>query len=252
MRPVPLVFFPVLIAHVHCFSGGTANGRSPSLRASRDPGGSTTKALSLVEELTELGAQTDRGFRAGASDRKRAKLIAEELKGVCPCSEPASAFYAAGVPSPPGESSLLGRWKLIYTDAPDITGLEAQGGPFAQLGRIGQECSGESSTIANVITWRPAGWIRDGLSSTRDDIVEQRVVLRAASKPSAPRRVELFVEGLDIFPKTVLGRAFDPVEVRGPLSGQIPFGAFEIIYLDDTFRVVRTGQGCLAVNARDD
>jgi hypothetical protein len=40
----------------------------------------------------------------------------------------------------------------------------------------------------------------------------------------------------------------NPVKLRGPLKA--PFGKFEILYLDEDMRIIKTGQGYYAVNIR--
>jgi len=40
----------------------------------------------------------------------------------------------------------------------------------------------------------------------------------------------------------------NPVDLNGPL--QAPFGRFEILYLDDEFRITRTNQNFITVNRR--
>ena len=102
------------------------------------------------------------------------------------------------------------------------------------------------------------------------DELEQRVVLRARATPAAPARVNLFVDGVDVIPKVFLGRRQSSessessgsggpsqgsalLSLRGPFSGAIPFGAFDVLYLDASLRVVRTSpQGFLAINVRDE
>lgn len=42
----------------------------------------------------------------------------------------------------------------------------------------------------------------------------------------------------------------NPVELRGPLKA--PFGKFEVLYLDDRMRIIKTYQGFVAVNIRQD
>jgi len=229
----------------------------------------TSNVAGLIAELKQIASSTARGFRASPSERAQVKVIVDELSKVSACLEPAAAYYEKGAsratePTYDGdEPSLLGRWKLIYSDAPDIVGLEAQGGPFAELGRIGQECDGEESTIANVISWAPSKFLREGgalglLGQTlSSDELEQRVVLKAKASPTEPRRVQLFVEGFDLDPLRVLGRqgglgGGGPLRLRGPLSGRVPFGAFDVMYLDEDLRVVKTvGTGYLAINVRD-
>mmetsp|Transcript_15525 Transcript_15525/g.22135 ORF Transcript_15525/g.22135 Transcript_15525/m.22135 type:complete len:85 (+) Transcript_15525:98-352(+) len=42
----------------------------------------------------------------------------------------------------------------------------------------------------------------------------------------------------------------NPLELRGPLK--LPFGQFEILFLDRDMRIIKTGQGYLAVNIREE
>jgi hypothetical protein len=42
--------------------------------------------------------------------------------------------------------------------------------------------------------------------------------------------------------------SINPVDLKGPLNP--PFGRFEILYLDEEFRAIRTSQNFLAVNRR--
>ena len=249
----------------------------------------------VLSELSELAFQTGSGFRAAASERARMKELVDTLSASpTKAPEPANCFYPAEVRPAPESSpfTLRGRWKLIYTDAPDITGLAAQAGPLGELARVGQEC-GEDS-IANVITWQPRGYLRGEASPSSSfsspferprgtaegagerfalpsppplpsfltslvasDALEQRVCLKATAEPSQPARVNLFVDGIDLVPKRILGvtpsgAAGEGLSLRGPFSGSLPFGSFDVLYLDATLRVVRTVQGYLAINVRDE
>uniref|UniRef100_A0A7S1Z0U5 Plastid lipid-associated protein/fibrillin conserved domain-containing protein n=1 Tax=Ditylum brightwellii TaxID=49249 RepID=A0A7S1Z0U5_9STRA len=40
----------------------------------------------------------------------------------------------------------------------------------------------------------------------------------------------------------------NPIELRGVIT--LPFGTFEILYLDEELRIIKTGQNYLAVNVR--
>ncbi len=166
-------------------------------------------------------------------------------------------------------STLVGKWTLIYTDAPDITSLD--GGPFAtaKLGRIGQECNPPS--IKNVIEWRRPDWatslpfVSDGGSSR----VLQKVCCEGSATQQNPRVVDLKLVGLELVgikgsdsgdgksggfnsilggPAALLER--NPVKLEGPLTA--PFGKFEILYLDDDMRITKTYQGYSTINIRED
>ena len=64
------------------------------------------------------------------------------------------------------------------------------------------------------------------------------------------------MRGSELRPKTLLGQALEgilpPLRLQGPKALALPFGSFDIIYVDDTLRVVRTNQGYWGVNVRDD
>ena len=93
------------------------------------------------DALLQAIAGTDRGFKKdksmAASVRNAIHALSDAAKDLAP------------VP-------LDGDWTLLWTDAPDITGLGSSL-PFAPtLGRIGQEISAADGMVVNVIEWRPA------------------------------------------------------------------------------------------------
>lgn len=181
----------------------------------------------------------------------------------------------------------MGKWQLIYTDAPDIVSLDSSKNPFstAKLGRIGQECS--PPYIKNVIEWLRPDWAKDlPFSGTDQSRILQKVVTAASATPTKPLLVNLKVAGFELEAGTtkMTGRgdsdgngmstttttttssssdlmnriqregipagllSFNPVDLKGPVN--TPFGQFEILYLDDELRMIRTGQNYLAVNRR--
>ena len=182
--------------------------------------------------------------------------------------------------------SLAGKWTLIYTDAPDIISLE-NSNPWAELARIGQEC--EPPYIRNIIEWRRPSWA-DFLpfSGTEPARVIQKVVTKAKASSDNPFMVFLQLAGLQIETPTptsstttttgtttrttaatsrndavdfatltdrvqkrgILPTIFEqfPINLQGPL--QAPFGEFEVLYLDEQIRIIRTGRNFLAVNRR--
>jgi hypothetical protein len=167
------------------------------------------------------------------------------------------------------QSTLSGKWTLIYTDAPDITSLD--GGPFAtaKLGRIGQECNPPS--IKNVIEWTRPDWASSLLPFVRDDEssrVLQKVCCEGSATQQNPKSVDLKLVGLEILGMQGMDSGDDnsagfdsflggpaalfernPVKLQGLLTA--PFGKFEILYLDDDMRITKTYQGYVAVNVRE-
>jgi|UniRef100_A0A8J9TF31 hypothetical protein len=230
----------------------------------------------LKKELLALAKRTLRGFQASTKDRRRARSLIDQLAALNPTRDPAKSYYATQTQESNaigskdgsssklvGEASLSGKWTLVYTDAPDITALGTTN-PWAKLGRIGQEC--EPPYIRNVIEWKRPGWATSlPFSGSEESRVLQRVVTKATASPDQPMVVNLDIVGLRInadapttlsnFAEAIQSQGLiagffqaAPVDLQGPL--QAPFGKFEVLYLDEELRAVKTGQGYVAVNLR--
>jgi PAP_fibrillin len=225
--------------------------------------GSSRQSLSLMSavdslksELFELGLQTNRGFQATSSDRERINHLIKELTRLNPTREPARAYYSNFKPEQQSdqvvylstnEPSAAGKWTLIYTDAPDITSLETN--PLAVLGRIGQNC--DPPFIENVIEWKRPAWLPEIFGGP--DRILQKVVTKGVATEAAT--VDLTVSGIRFEPGNGGESSSSPSWLPPPLDISrglftLPFGRFQILYLDDELRVVRTGQNYLAVNQR--
>lgn len=229
-------------------------------------------ALRLEKDLFKIADSTNRGFTASSSERKRAREIIFDLAAYNPTAEPAAPYYnttrTTTTADKDGSPTLAGKWTLVYTDAPDITSLDA-GGPFAtaKLGRIGQEC--EPPLIKNVIEWKRPDWAKSlPFSGTDQSRVLQKVCVQATASPDKPLIVNLKLVGIEVVSgsssgnATTFGEAIqqnglpaawfqsNPLELRGPLTA--PFGQFEVLYLDDRMRIIKTGQKYLAVNIRNE
>eukprot|EP00977_Amphora_coffeiformis_P006266 scaffold1344_cov124-Amphora_coffeaeformis.AAC.1 len=72
------------------------------------------------------------GFQATPTDRQRMKYLIQQLAAVtaknpaAATQEPAAAYYTKGTHddnNPTSSPSLVGKWTLLYTDAPDILTL---------------------------------------------------------------------------------------------------------------------------------
>lgn len=103
--------------HAESESETSSTGSSVSSRAHR-----------LKDDLTALAKTTRRGFSASRTEKNRMKQIVKELSAISPTDEPAAAYYKDDAFD---TSTLSGKWTLIYTDAPDITSLEA--GPLSEF-----------------------------------------------------------------------------------------------------------------------
>jgi hypothetical protein len=166
----------------------------------------------LRQELIDLGKRTERGFKASRSDRERAEKLIFDLAQYNQVREPVRTYYGDKptdhtdtTASPP---SIQGKWTLIYTDAPDITGLGVPS-PFVTLGRIGQDCS-NPPYISNVIEWCAPSWAsnipflvgknKNAIESAR---VLQKVVTFGSAVPASPTVVDLNVAGLQLSSGTI-------------------------------------------------
>lgn len=161
----------------------------------------------------------------------------------------------------------------------------------AKLGRIGQECDAIQSTIANVIEWKAPDWVENLVSNSslaspessnekvedKQARVLQKVICEAMASPDKPSIVDLNLVGFELkgisavenianesvsgfLPKISSISSFlndgpasflskNPLKLRGPLKA--PFGKFEVMYLDEDLRIIKTGQGYYAVNMRE-
>jgi len=230
--------------------------RQASLPARVTASQSDENVDSLKQEFLRLAERTDRGFKASTKDQADAKRLMNRLGRWNPTTEPAASYYPKDKrderSSQQEGASLVGKWTLIYTDAPDITALTDN--PLADLGRIGQECS--PPLIKNVIEWkRPAWAVSLPFSGAENSRVIQKVSIVGSASPERPtivnltaKGVEIDASGMDGSPLTTLIQANPLSNLQGPFA--LPFGQFQVLYLDHELRVVRTGQGYYAANAR--
>jgi len=214
--------------------------------------------LALASFL-ELGKNTNRGFDATSAEREEVKRIVDGL------------VRDGGGDRMRGLEGLRGDWTLIYTDAPDITSLANN--PVASLGRIGQNIERTDGTddnfyeIKNCIEWmRPSNFPnplklpRSLIGEGKNSRVIQKVVTRGAQRSAEePFLVDLVVRGVEILPEEADGETLPlPLRLLKDLSlpsqtifsDKLPFGSFELLYLDSEFRIIKTSNNHLAANVR--
>mmetsp|Transcript_11900 Transcript_11900/g.24342 ORF Transcript_11900/g.24342 Transcript_11900/m.24342 type:complete len:284 (+) Transcript_11900:231-1082(+) len=215
-------------------------------------------------DLVRIGEETNFGITATKGVRREAEGIIESLVA----SRPKEDYSLSG---------CEGKWTLIYTDAPDITSLART--PTSKLGRVGQEVvkSGEDGEfeVRNVIEWlRPAwasrlplpsrvkGWvIGSEPGSSGAGRVIQKVVTAGKDRDEKGNTVDLKsqIKGAQVYAEgeseglpLLLQRVKEnPIDLKGPLSS-LPFGSFEIMYLDEGMRIIKTSNGYWACNLKDD
>ncbi|CAE8611883.1 unnamed protein product [Polarella glacialis] len=191
--------------------------------------------LQARQALLQAVMPLDRGFSATSEDRTQVKMKIDALVQLNPTPEPTAR--------------LGGEWTLIYTDAPDIIGIPQTTGPLASLGRIGQEIDSVAGTIANVIEYKPSPLVASLVSAASSDTFVQRVFTDYLV--TSPTGVDLNIRGLGLAPQKLLGFQLPEVlqlKIKGPLA--LPFGHFEILYLDEQIRIIQTAQGWCSVNRR--
>jgi PAP_fibrillin len=288
----------LLLASIACCTGLSSQQTVESRNIASQNGASLNVAPTFVDlkrQLIDLGAATDCGFRARPVDRKRARDLISELSIFASVAEPARDYYndkstTLDAPSDTvlesdsiAAPTLRGQWTLIYTDAPDITSLSSTN-PWAELGRIGQDCSAPP-IIQNVIEWKRPSWASNlPWSGSDQSRVLQKVITRGSARSSRPTTVDLAVAGLALqsrrsiadvserseadstaINKDGLSRLLESIQREGLIAGLLqnrevdlrgpwnpPLGSFEILYLDDDFRITRTNQNYVAVNTRVD
>jgi hypothetical protein len=193
---------------------------------------STTRPVQLLfDELAPL--KKIGGFDATAAQRERLTQCLRKLQRVNPTSRSAC--------------DLDGDWELLYSDAPDIVGLQ-NAGPLLRLNRIGQSIDATAGTIDNVIEYGPAAWVP---GAGEDDTFQQRVLLTYEVDAESGRKCSLKIAGVAFKPGQLAGinlASAPPLTVKGLLT--LPFGDFECVYNDGSLRVVRTLQGYWSVNRR--
>lgn len=228
--------------------------------------GLSSAATAPRAALLDLIAPLDRGF---AANREQKRVVADAIGAL------AASVSQQSVPD------ISGDWELIYTDAPDILGLDAQAGPFATCTRIGQQISEDDGTISNVIEYGPRKWASGIITQALGDRLQQRVITSFARREDAPTKVDLKIRGAAFLPKQLFGISLEsvpPLKLQGAVEP--PFGSFEVLYCEgpegptaaaalsdqmdavceidelagigacSSIRVVRTQQGYYSINRR--
>ena len=177
-----------------------------------------TRTAAARAALLNAIAPLERGFKANKQQRLAVESAIKELAA----SAPLQAL-----------PDISGDWELIYTDAPDILGLDAQAGPLVTCTRIGQQISEADGTIANVIEYGPRAWAANLVGQAKGDLLQQRVITSFERRADAPTKVDLKIKGAAFVPKQLLGvslAAVPPLKLQGVVEP--PFGSFECLYCE--------------------
>jgi len=173
-----------------------------------------TARAALLSAISPL----ERGFKA---DKQQRLVVESAIKAL------AASTSLQALPD------ISGDWELIYTDAPDILGLDVQAGPLATCTRIGQQISEADGTISNVIEYGPREWAANLIGQAKGDLLQQRVVTSFERRADEPTKVDLKIKGAAFMPKQLLGVSLASVPAL-KLQGFVepPFGSFECLYCE--------------------
>lgn len=265
-------------------SGPGGNGGGPSGRSREE-----RERETLKEELFSALQTLDRGFEASASDQKNVAAIVQRLSALSPEAAPAPKLL-----------SVDSKWRLIYSDAPDIVGPTAAG-----RGRIGQRVEATNSRIGLLSFLSHAALQCSSPTFPRNHHTSKpsfqtahspRTVLHQCFKALVTHCTHLLADMVAVnlvealppsplqslpFPPpslqlevTLGAEAVSDTEVRLSLLGTsaapgspklpfptpslglpllfpLPFGSFSILYYDGDLRVIKTAQGYLGINMRE-
>lgn len=206
-------------------SGPGGNGGGPSGRSREE-----RERETLKEELFSALQTLDRGFEASASDQKNVAAIVQRLSALSPEAAPAPKLL-----------SVDSKWRLIYSDAPDIVGPTAAG-----RGRIGQRVEATNSRIVNLVEALPPS----PLQSLPFPPPSLQLEVTLGAEAVSDTEVRLSLLGTSAAPGSPK-LPFPTPSLGLPLLFPLPFGSFSILYYDGDLRVIKTAQGYLGINMRE-
>lgn len=216
--------------------------------------------------LSSLGQRVNRGFSAKATDQAEARQLVAKLEQNNLCPNPLSTYLNSDESDFSGAeaASILGRWRLIYTDAPDILGL---GFLPVLCGQINQNVRLGPSTgklvLENTVAIQPlgndllqsvglGGTVLDTLVIAEAEVLDsRRVGLVFNDGRLEPRRfLGLDVSALPAVPLPVVSL---PSAILTSISKAIGRQiSLETTYLDSEMRVGRSPREDIFVLVRDD
>ncbi len=205
------------------------------------------------EELLHLCQRTKGGFEATSQDRRQIERLIEQQqmnKDLKLVIETAIQEYYEGKET----SFLRGKWDLLYTDAPDILSLQTSSflptNPLApQLGRIGQDCT-NPPIIENVIEWKKPSTTTNLLPSFLSSLPE-RILQKVSCRGSYDKNNSKLDNQVNL---SILGARLEMPSNSSSSSPTplitLPFGSFQILYIDSEIRITKTSQNYYAINRR--
>jgi hypothetical protein len=201
----------------------------------------------LKRNLLQIGASYDRGYGASPSARNRAEYLIDELELL---NRPVHASRGIEGDDDDVSSPLAGRWRMIWTTAPDVLVLGAS--PVATVGAIYQIF--EPPLVTNVIDFLPRAQALFPPSLLPSSLLRVKVQTRASYRTGFPNRVGLWFESVQVQPIEFWG--FDASQWP-PFATNLPKlpgttdnngnntsgpGYFDVTYLDEELLIIRQNQ----------
>lgn len=192
----------------------------------------------LKAQLLQLAASYDRGYGAGPSARESVGRLIEALEASNTATNAAAGIDGQS-PSP-----LWGNWRMIWTTAADVLGLQAS--PIFGVGAIYQVF--EPPTVTNIIDFWPRvqALLPVGVA---DSLIRAKVQTAASPRRNQGNRIGLDFESVELRPVRVAGMNVDvfpplqlplpklPASLRG--SSESSPGYFDVTYLDGDMLIIR-------------
>ena len=224
------------------------------------------------EELLNLCKRTKGGFEATVQDRNEMKRLInqqqQQKKDDSNIKIAIQEYYEEK-----DTSFLRGKWDLLYTDAPDILSLQTSSSssvlPFLpsindmnplapQLGRIGQDCT-NPPFIENIIEWKkPTSTSNNNIFAVPSSLFPERILQKVSCRGTYTNNKNNKLDNNQVN-LSILGARFEipssssssssPPTPPTPLI-TLPFGSFQILYIDSEIRITKTSQNYYAINRR--
>ena len=205
---------------------------------------SKTSLLRYVRDLNY-------GVTATAADNQRIEELVQSLidSDAPRTTAPAEAFFRS---SAGGRSIAEGNWTLLYTNGPDVTGIGKI--PGVKLTYVGQKVDTKARLITNYVN--ASGVLADtaqevyvGIRQRNASAVDldfESTKIKLLKLFGSPKFLGKNVEEWKPFEFKINQEEFKKSLERSKRSP--PF--FNVLYLDDTLRIQRTGEGYLFIIAK--
>jgi hypothetical protein len=150
-------------------------------------------------------------------------------------------------PEPRTVAAMRGtKWELLYADTPSVYALTGING-LSTIDRMTQEIS--DKTMTTIIECGVADYLHPitDVFGTSHDYAEIQVTMNYGAAGNS-HSVTQTLRSASFKPKKVFGQAFAIPSIPMPVPLQLPFGKFEVLYIDRALRITRTPAGHLQVD----